>query len=179
MLYKLARLAILLWVAAGISGCGSGFVAQGGTGVFVPAARAAPTTRLRLAKGSSLASQPLRSWMAPDAKKQDLMYISDSFASTVYVYSYPAGKLVGELTGLSGPQGMCADAKGNIWVTSSLTNQIMEFAHGGTSPLVTLMQTGQIFDGCSVDPSTGALAVSSFCQLAGSDCISVGSLFVY
>jgi hypothetical protein len=50
-----------------------------------------------------------QSWMAPDAKKRDLLYISDIGASAVYAYSYPKGKLEGTLTDLGGASGMCSD----------------------------------------------------------------------
>jgi len=102
------------------------------------------------------------SWMLPEAKSSDLVYAS-TFAGKVYVYSYPAGKLVGTLTVTGSPQGECVDKAGNIWVTDDIISgqqKILEYAHGGTSPIRTLTDGGGYFpEGCSVDPNTGDLAV--------------------
>jgi len=44
------------------------------------------------------------SWMLPEAKSEDLLYISD--VTGVHVFSYPKGTLVGDLTGFASPQGL-------------------------------------------------------------------------
>lgn len=120
------------------------------------------------------------SWIAPSAQHQDLLYISDAANSTVDVYTYPKGKLIGALSGFSIPEGLCADARGNVWITSQDQYEILEYAHGGTTPIATITQQDQLLDGCSVDPSTGALAVDSLCQInAGFECVASGSVFVY
>ncbi len=41
-----------------------------------------------------------RSWMDPDAKSKDLLYVTNPGANEVLVYSYPQDKLVGTLGGL-------------------------------------------------------------------------------
>jgi hypothetical protein len=119
------------------------------------------------------------SWMAPNAKQQDLLYVSDAANNWVDVYTYPKGKLVGTLGGFSSPEGACTDARGNVWITSQRQNEILEFAHGGTTPIATLTQEDQLFDGCSVDTTTGTLAVDSFCQLSVAECVQPGSVFIY
>jgi hypothetical protein len=103
-----------------------------------------------------------RSWMAPDAKKKDLLYISDEATADVYVFSYPKGKLMGTLTGFPEPQGECVDKKGDVFVTNFGKSVIIEYAHGGTSPIATLSDSGEYIEGCSVDPTTGNLAVVDF-----------------
>jgi hypothetical protein len=101
-----------------------------------------------------------KSWMLPEAKSEDLVYIADD-RTTVYVYSYPAGKLVGELTGLSAPFYLCSDKDGDVFVPNSIgSDGLYEYAHGGTQPI-------NIFDipganSCSVDPTSGNLAVAPF-----------------
>jgi len=102
-----------------------------------------------------------RSWMAPDAKKADLLYISDLGTGDVYVYSYPEGALEGTLTGFNRPWGLCANKAGKIFVTEQSGFQILEYAHGGTKPLATLKDPGEDPGGCSVDPTTGDLAVAN------------------
>jgi hypothetical protein len=80
------------------------------------------------------------SWMEASAKSGQLLYISDYTASNVTVYRYPAGALVGTLTGFDAPQGECVDSSGNVWITNSGTSQLFEYAHGGTSPIATLVR---------------------------------------
>lgn len=119
-----------------------------------------------------------RSWMLPEAKGEDLLYVSNQsgVGEGVYVFSYPKGKLVGELTGFShnAPAGLCSDSKGNIFVTSGwLTSsnqfqgQIDEYAHGGASPIETLSDPAAA-NGCAIDPTTGNLAVTNWAGQAGS-----------
>jgi hypothetical protein len=112
------------------------------------------------------ASLPVRadhgpSWMAPDAKTSDLLYVSDVGTNDVYVYSYSQGKLVGTLKGFSRPSGLCVDAAGNVFITELDAFDIVEYAHGGTSPLATLSDPGEDPGDCSVDPTTGDLAVTN------------------
>ncbi|MGA9946057.1 MAG: hypothetical protein WBP75_13570, partial [Candidatus Cybelea sp.] len=98
------------------------------------------------------------SWMAPDATKQDLLYVSDWGTGDVYAYSYPKRKLQGKLTGLM-PTGLCVDKKGDVFVDNS--REILEYAHGGTSPIATLDDSGSYPTVCSIDRVTGDLAVAN------------------
>jgi hypothetical protein len=105
--------------------------------------------------------------MSPDAKKRDLLYISDGGngdggRSDVYVFSYPKGELKGTLTGLAEPQGECVDKKGDLWVRLFSAEELVEYAHGGTTSIGTLWDPGYNLEGCSVDPSTGNLAAANF-----------------
>jgi DNA-binding beta-propeller fold protein YncE len=71
---------------------------------------------------------------------------------------------VGVLSGFIDPMGACVDPAGNVYV-ASLANRsgngsiITEFAHGGTTAIVTL-QYPYVALGCAIDPKTGDLAVS-------------------
>jgi hypothetical protein len=80
----------------------------------------------------------------------------------VYVYSYPKGELQGTLTGFSGPEGECVDKKGDIFIANFGASNMLEYAHGGTSPIATLSDPGYYPGGCSVDPTTGNLAVTNY-----------------
>ena len=104
------------------------------------------------------------SWMLPEAKKHDLLYLASPDLGEVFVYTYPEGKLTGMLTGLFGPAGECVDAQGDVFITSrtsgSTSGIIYEYARGGTNPIATLDDPGIAF-GCAVDPTTGNLAVSN------------------
>jgi hypothetical protein len=102
------------------------------------------------------------SWMLPEAKRGDLLYVGSPVTDDVYVYTYPGGKLVGTLTGLDNPQGLCSDTKGNVWTTNADSHgnsYLAEYAHGGTTAIATLDDSGFLSLACSVDPTTGDLAV--------------------
>ena len=62
-----------------------------------------------------------------------LLYVSDVGTFTVHVYTYPALKAAGTLTGFDEPQGLCADSAGNVWVTNTNVYEMREYAHGGTA----------------------------------------------
>lgn len=103
------------------------------------------------------------SWMTPDKRKKNgpLLYISDTYENALDVYSYPKLTKVGQVTGLTYPDGLCNDKKGNIWVANNLGQSLTEFAHGGTSPKATLSDPNYFPVSCSVDPITGNLAVGN------------------
>lgn len=103
--------------------------------------------------------------MSPEAKRtKELLYVSNGDADEVDVYSYRSGKRVGALTGFVQPEGQCVNKRGNVWITNFgtkyQTGYAVEYAHGGSVPLKEL----QVYDpaiGCSVDPTSGNLAVNS------------------
>jgi|HubBroStandDraft_4_1064222.scaffolds.fasta_scaffold143965_1 hypothetical protein len=107
-----------------------------------------------------------QSWMAPQAKRSDLLYVSDN-AGRVYVFTYPAGKLVGTLTGLKAPAGLCSDTAGNVYVTNTIAQGILEFAHGGEKPIGGLFDQGYVPNGCGIDSVTGNLAVMNYSTTFG------------
>ena len=79
----------------------------------------------------------------------------------MYVYSFPGAKLQGTLTGLSFPAGECVDKAGDVWIVEEGPNDIVEYAHGGSTPIATLTDPNNAPEGCSVDPTTGNLAVAN------------------
>ncbi len=105
-----------------------------------------------------------KSWMKPEAKNSDLLYVGSPSADDVYVYSYPGGTLVGTITGFDDPLGICSDANGNVRITNTGTSDyayLVEYAHGGTSPIATLDDTSFSPQACAVDATTGNLAVAN------------------
>jgi hypothetical protein len=126
-----------------------------------------------LALPSSLRSDRRHSWMAPDAKKTSrLLYVADEDNGDVYVYSYPAGKLKGTLTGFNAPSGMCSNKAGDVFILNGGGTTVEVFAHGGSTPLRTLDLPGYPELNCSVDPTTGNLALGTLDGSCG-DCIVV------
>lgn len=103
-----------------------------------------------------------RSWMAPEAKRDTLLYISDVGTNDVYVYAYPTGIFLGTLTGFSGPEGECVDKTGDVFIANYAASDILEYAHGGTSPIATLSDPGYLPESCAIDPTTGNLAVTNY-----------------
>jgi hypothetical protein len=104
------------------------------------------------------------SWILPEAKNDDLLYISDLIAQVVDIYTYKGHTLVGTLTGFFNPQGLCVDKAGDVYVTNDTSegvHQISEYAHGSTTVLRTINDPDGRANGCSVDPKTGDLAVTN------------------
>jgi hypothetical protein len=92
------------------------------------------------------------SWMLPQAAGDDLLYISD-LNGTVYVFTYPLGSLVGQLSGFREPEGLCSDPGGDVFISDAGSQHVYEFAHG-------IYIDFHPVD-CSVDPVTGNLAVTN------------------
>lgn len=96
------------------------------------------------------------------ASASDLVYVTNGCGGTCIV-SYPEGKVVGHLdvgNGLNA--GVCADGQGNVYVSHNSDSQgseVVEYAHGGTTPIATFGLPGVAAAGCSVDPTSGNLAV--------------------
>jgi hypothetical protein len=107
-----------------------------------------------------------------------LLYISDYQAYTVYVYTYPGETPVGTLTNVGTPAGECADAAANVYIADN-DGKIREFAHGGTSPIVTLKLPSNLHTlACSVDPTTGNLAVTANAD-SDKEKEGAGDVFIY
>jgi hypothetical protein len=137
------RLALSISAAVVLAGCG---VSQPPIGM--PQAAAIAT---RADRGTS--------WMLADAKSDDLVYVTDGCGGTCIV-SWPGGKSVGSLNvggGLN--SGVCSDSHGNVYVADD--TKVIEYAHGGTKPIGTLNlpSSGSTAAGCSVDSTTGNVAV--------------------
>jgi hypothetical protein len=106
-----------------------------------------------------------KSWMSPAAKTiKKLLYVSDG-NNDVYVFNYKTRMLVGMIAGYGQfSQGQCVDKLGNVWFTEfgtfSGAGSAVEYAHGGSTPLKSLGTDGSSI-GCSVDPTSGDLAVAN------------------
>ncbi|HLY01440.1 MAG TPA: hypothetical protein VKR56_02980 [Candidatus Cybelea sp.] len=93
------------------------------------------------------------------ATGQKLLYVSDGTFGNVYAFSYPGAKLVGELTHLQTPEGVCHDEAGDIYIVTAGNATISEYAHGGSQPIKTLSDSAGTPLGCAIDPASGDLAV--------------------
>lgn len=99
------------------------------------------------------------SWMSPEAKSHDLLYVADLGTNSVDIYTYPQAHLVGSLTGFGDVASLCSDSKGNVYVVDG-AGPVDVYAHAGTSPIRQLPTAG-LPDGCSIDPTTGSLALTN------------------
>ncbi len=151
-----------------LAGCNSGSTQ---TTPGAPAALQGGSERARqIAMMTPLGSVPARhlnrnkSWIEPDAGKQWLLYVSDGASGTIDIYNYrdPAGKLFGQITGFSFPYALCLDRERNVYVVDNDKAKIYEFAHGGITPIATAKDKYGNPIGCSVDPTTGNVAVANF-----------------
>ncbi len=153
------------------------FLAGCGASGSQPVANAIPAGTLEasgqlqmIAMTTPLGTVPVRhlnrgkSWIRPDAAKYWLLYVSDGASGTVDIYNYQikTGRLYGQITGLSFPYGQCLDGHGNVYVVDNDTAKIYEYAHGGTTPIATANDDYGNPIGCSIDPTTGNVAVANF-----------------
>jgi hypothetical protein len=109
-----------------------------------------------------------KSWMLPEAKSQDLLYVGDT-ETYVYVLSYSRAKYLGRIalpvdTYIEGA--FCSDLRGNVYIPTyaegNYTSYVYEYAHGATSPKQTLEIDGFTALSCSVDPRSGDLAIGGW-----------------
>ncbi len=159
---------------AAIAGCSAGSGSATPPGSANGASRSGSVQNVT---GVAVALHPDRSptRMDPAAAKGTLLYVSDFVRGRVFVYSYPGGRAVGSLKGFDQPQGLCADAAGNVWITNTGTSEIIEYAHGGTAPVARLTDPKQNPVDCSVDPKSGNLAVANLSDSEG----AAGSVAIY
>jgi hypothetical protein len=137
-------------VAALLAGCGGSQPPIGAPGAM-------PQTSV-----AAVRAEGDGSWMASDGASQDLLYVTSG--DWVDVFSYPAGKLKGVLTKFHSAVGECSDKSGNVFIANQMPPVLYEFAHGGTRPIATLRVPKTAVEpvGCSIDPTTGNLAVVGF-----------------
>jgi hypothetical protein len=100
------------------------------------------------------------SWMLRSATGQDLLYVTDG--EYVKIYTYPQDQFVVTLGNFGSVYGMCTDTNGDVFIPEYYNNEVLEYAHGGTSPIATINTIYNFPTDCSVDPTTGNLAVTVF-----------------
>src|SRR5579862_1731494 len=86
---------------------------------------------------------------------RDLLYVSSDLATNIY--TYPHGKLVSAIGGSTGV--ICSNVAGDVFLSQVNVDVIDEFQHGRSTPIA---QISDPIDsqGCSVDRTTGKLAVA-------------------
>lgn len=102
-----------------------------------------------------------RSWISAKAVPDNLWYVADTFASSILIFSWRKLSPAGAITGLSEPYTFCVDKAQDVYIADFGLREVLEYAHGGTTPIKTLASNGLAI-ACSVDPTTGNLAVVNF-----------------
>ena len=99
---------------------------------------------------------------AAGSESDNLLYIAD-YGGGVEVYSYRPARLkyVGYLAAPIYAEGECVDKRQNVFITSS-NLEVYEYAHGAASPKAILTDPFVTPANCSVDPTTGNLAVVGY-----------------
>jgi hypothetical protein len=101
---------------------------------------------------------------APQTGTQDYLYLGRG-GDASYVLTYPHLRQVGTIGNAA--FGLCADAKGNVFLTTS--DLVQEYAPGATQPFKVLKVPGGYAVDCSVDAASGNLAVAVLCLPCGYD----------
>jgi hypothetical protein len=124
-----------LWIAslALCAGCAGGQAtpAASGAGTMEQAAR------VHALLGLPQPAHRAGGWLSPAAKKaKHLIYVSDFTGNAVEIYSAAGSgqSPIGEITdGISGPEGNCVDAHGDLWVTNVTNQTVTMYPHGNTT----------------------------------------------
>src|SRR6202000_1837906 len=91
------------------------------------------------------------------------------YADQVYVFAFPSASYIGTLPqpkeGFSEPQGLCSDAKGNVFVANTSNSTVDEYTQGQF--VKALPDAGMYPVGCSVDPQSNTLAVANIISTSG------------
>jgi hypothetical protein len=149
---NLGRYALCSCIAAAtLAGCGGSQPPIGAPGVMPQSAARSGTlppstslTKERLPKSDSSASQ------------SGLIYASSK--NETYIVTFPEGKILTQFA-VFGPPSLCSDRQGNVFFPGR--NVVTEYAHGGTSPIGSLDDSGFSAWGCASDPKTGNFAVTN------------------
>lgn len=132
-----------------------------------------PMTSSLYPETSASTTKQTRSWILSEAAGETLLYVAND-NGTVTVYNYPKGKVVGRLFGFDVPLGECSDKNGNVFIEDIDLHETIEYAHGRKNPSQILNDNGYDPWDCSVDPTTGNLAVTNEDGPSG-----YGNLLVY
>jgi hypothetical protein len=183
---KISRLAsgVLATVAllAGCSGGGlqssSSFASSSGQGLASGGRGLGPLGDHHLSTYTSVRAPTVKpdhhtSWVSPDVNSaRRLLFISDDSSQDVYIFTMPAMQLKGTLTGFDGPQGLCSDNQGNIWIVNTSTFQAFKYTRTGQL-LGSVSDPSGTPAGCAINPTNGDLALSDLVGSSGAGGVEV------
>jgi hypothetical protein len=125
----------VLWIAslALCAGCAGGQAtpAASGVGTMEQAAR------VHALLGAPQPAHRAGGWLSPAAKKaKHLIYVADFTGNAVEIYSATGSDQspIGQITdGISGPEGICVDDRGDLFVTDVTNQTVTMYPHGSTT----------------------------------------------
>jgi hypothetical protein len=124
-----------------------------------------PAASVALTQSSVIPTNAVRGGSRQPAKAKRTLLYATGGCSGVCVIAYPSGDVEGSISAPATQP--CSNSSGDVFVTAypnELQSEVLEYAHGGTTPIATLTIPGQsIAGGCAVDPTTGDLAVPYLC----------------
>lgn len=89
----------------------------------------------------------------------DLVYAIT--AKGIVILTYPTLSIVARIRAYRNWYAVCSDPNNGNVLAISGTNEIDEYAHGGTTPIAKIILPSGYPTACSVDPTTGNLAVAA------------------
>lgn len=108
-----------------------------------------------------------------DVRGQNLLYVAGG--TWVTLLTYPQGKTVGRYPNVPFTGGECADAAGDVFVTTGEGASVLIFYRGDLGAPTVVSDPGFYAAGCAVDPTSGDLAVTNSVSLAS----QAGSVAIY
>ncbi|MBV8725779.1 MAG: hypothetical protein JO078_01605 [Candidatus Eremiobacteraeota bacterium] len=175
---NLQRALGLAGALAALAGCGEG-APQPPAAVSLAPIQSQISTAAKSPTGLAVRAERAAtpSWMDSRAAKGALLYISDSSLNDVFAFTWPKLRLVGNLSGLHFPQGLCVDAGANVYVTDTARSQVLEYPHGSAKSIKRLADPHEYPASCWVAPN-GDLAVGNILSRQGHS-YGAGSLSIY
>ncbi|MBV9718823.1 MAG: hypothetical protein JOZ77_05860 [Candidatus Eremiobacteraeota bacterium] len=115
-----------------------------------------------------------------DAKGKPLIFVSDESGNVVDIYLQSGkNKMVGQITGLSYPQGIATDTQDNLYIANSDASNVLVYAPPYTgSPKLILNDTGYYPQGVAISKKGLVAVVNSSCT-ASSCSLNSGSIAFY
>lgn len=106
------------------------------------------------------------SFMDPRAEGKPLIFVSDAADGVIDIYPQAgkSQKMVGQITGLTEPQGITTDKEGNLYVANTNSSDVLVYAPPYTgAPKMTIRDTGEFPADVAVS-SAGIVAVTNICD---------------
>jgi hypothetical protein len=100
-------------------------------------------------------------------RRKNLLYATAP-SEMGYILTYPNGKQVGFTSGNAYQYGLCADAKGQVFLSGYIPLShygiLARYLHGSHAPGKTLFVRSVSFESCSINPVTGSIAATTLFQ---------------
>jgi hypothetical protein len=121
-----------------------------------------------------------KSFMDPRAAGKPLIFVSDAANGVVDIYPQ-AGKnqkMVGQITGLTQPQGITTDKAGDVYVANTNSSNVLEYAPPYTGAPKMTINDPHGFPADVAVSSTGIVAVTNICNAPKCQ-IASGNVVIY